>query len=96
MPVSLSVRVFHMQKEIVMSAVNEWMSLGEAAQALKTTELNVLMHVKRGLLEGREEEDGWTVSAESLMVFWARNDANRKVDLCRSGCGHAGGCGSCG
>jgi len=79
-----------------MSTVIERMSLDEAAQTLKTTELNVLMHIKRGLLEGREEEDGWTVSGESLIVFMARHDGHRKVDLCGSGCGRADGCGSCG
>jgi len=79
-----------------MSTKIERMSLGEAAQVLKTTELNVLMHIKRGLLEGREEESGWTISGESLIVFMARNDGHRQVDLCRSGCAHAGGCGSCG
>ncbi|PNU18951.1 hypothetical protein C2E25_15100 [Geothermobacter hydrogeniphilus] len=69
------------------------MPLAEVAQVLETTELNVLMHIKRGLLDGREEEGGWSVSRESLLIFMARNDGHRKVDLCRSACSQAGGCG---
>lgn len=69
--------------------------LDEVAQALETTPLNVLMHIKRGLLEGFEDENGWSVSGESLMLLLARKGRSKTDVICESGCGHAGGCSGC-
>lgn len=70
------------------------LSLHEVAQVLETTPLNVLMHIKRGLLEGTEEVTGWRVSAASLERFIGCR-GGRKAQLIRGrGCGGSGGCGS--
>lgn len=77
--------------------VTGWTPVAEVAQRLGTTPLNVLMHIKRGLLTGREQEGGWLVDPQSLEALLRKRDAGELPALCRSGCGKpAGGCGSCG
>jgi hypothetical protein len=77
-----------------MNTLIDRMPINDVAQVLETTPLNVLMHVKRGLLEGSEGADGWMISGASLIVFLARNDGKRSATVCGTGCGKAGGCGS--
>lgn len=69
--------------------------LDEVAQALETTPLNVLMHIKRGLLEGFEDDNGWSVSGESLMLLLARNGSRKSELICKTSCGGASGCSGC-
>ena len=73
------------------------MPLEEAAKALKTTPLNILMHVKRGMLVGVEEEDGWMIDKNSLTALIAKTGGSKADGVCSSGCAkkHAcgGGCG---
>ena len=70
--------------------------IAEVAQRLHTTPLNVLMHIKRGLLRGCEGEDGWQIDRTSLESFLAAS-GGKASDVCASGCAakHAcgGGCG---
>ena len=70
-------------------------SLAEAAKALKTTELNVLMHIKRRLLEGAETAGGWQVSRASLEALLAGGTVSREQVVCPPSCGRHGGCSSC-
>ena len=76
---------------------NQMMPLEEAAKALKTTPLNILMHVKRGMLVGVEEEDGWMIDKNSLTALIAKTGGSKADGVCSSGCAkkHAcgGGCG---
>lgn len=72
----------------------EHISLAVAAAQLQTTPLNVLMHVKRGLLRGTEELDGWQIETASLQELQQRRLEQGTVPVCRKGCGAAGGCGS--
>lgn len=75
----------------------EWLSLVSAAEQLGSTPLNVLMHIKRGLLAGREGAAGWLVDADSLATLLARRQNGAVPAVCRSGCSkQAGSCGSCG
>lgn len=76
-----------------MHTIIDRLPIQDVAQALGTTPLNVLMHIKRGYLEGVEEPGGWTISGESLMVFMARNNGRKRQFVCASTCGKAGGCG---
>lgn len=69
--------------------------IGEAARTLKTTELNVLMHIKRGLLEGVEDVGGWQVTAASLAALAAAGPAPKGQVVCPPSCGKGGGCSSC-
>jgi len=73
----------------------ELVPISEAAQTLKTTELNVLMHIKRGLLQGQEGEEGWQVTAASLAALAAAGPAQKGQVVCPPSCGKASGCSSC-
>ena len=73
-----------------------WIPVAEVAQLLGTTALNVLMHIKRGLLVGREQEGDWLVDPESLAELLRKREAGTLPAVCQSGCSKkAGGCGSC-
>ena len=77
--------------------VENWIPIAKAAQLLATTPLNVLMHIKRGLLVGREQEGDWLVDPESLAALLRKREAGKLPAVCQSGCSKkADGCGSCG
>jgi hypothetical protein len=64
---------------------------------MATTELNVLMHIKRSLLDGREVQGAWYVSSESLAAFREKDGGEKIRVVCKPGCAASkGGCGSCG
>lgn len=68
--------------------------LSEAAERMGTTELNVLMHLKRGFLIGEENQGQWYVHETSLKGFLAANSHSKVETVCQSGrCRHS--CGSC-
>jgi hypothetical protein len=69
--------------------------IGEAAKTLKTKELNVLMHIKRGLLQGLEGAEGWQVTAASLTALVGAGPAEKSQEVCPPSCGKGGGCSSC-
>ena len=73
-----------------------WTPVAEVAQRLGTTPLNVLMHIKRGLLIGVEREDGWLVAPESLATLIQQRAAGELPAVCQSGCSKNHGCQSCG
>ncbi|SHJ72581.1 hypothetical protein SAMN02745165_03018 [Malonomonas rubra DSM 5091] len=72
----------------------EKLTVDEVATTMKTTPVNVMMHIKRGLLAGEEIDGSWYVAADSLASYL--NDANRghngSVCKAKSHCG--GGCSS--
>ncbi|HKL27374.1 MAG TPA: hypothetical protein VJ910_14210 [Desulfuromonadales bacterium] len=65
--------------------------LAEAARRMKTTPLNVLMHVKRGLLEGTEVNGNWLIDGRSLEALLAET-GGRSDNVCTSGCTGGHGC----
>jgi len=54
------------------------------AVKMNTTPLNVLMHIKRGLLKGIEEDGVWLVDCKSLEALLA--ESGGKAEVCASGC----------
>ena len=65
--------------------------LSEVAAQLATTELHVLMHIKKGLLEAQEIEGQWFVKRESLAQFQSSDPPDKSSILqCKSHC--CGGC----
>ena len=72
------------------------LTVAAVAKELKTTPLNVLMHIKRGLLNGMEVDGVWYVSAESLNKYLSQANEAAHGNLCqsKSHCQH--GCSSCG
>lgn len=71
---------------------NEWLSVPEAAEAMKTTSINVMMHIKRGLLVGEEVDGTWRVFASSLANYLSHSKGASPGSLCKKSCGH--GCSS--
>lgn len=72
----------------------EKISLDEAASRLQSTPLNVLMHIKRGLLAGVEIDDSWWIEVASLESFLADREEPSMAQVCQSSCAHK--CPSCG
>ena len=75
---------------------DNWIPTAQAAEKLGTTPLNILMHIKRGLLFGVENDGVWLVESASLEALIRKREAGNMAVVCQSGCTkHAGGCGSC-
>ncbi len=69
--------------------------LNEAADRMQSTPVNVLMHIKRGLLHGREIDGSWYVDASSLESYLLRRQQDGvRSEVCQSRCEHK--CSSCG
>jgi hypothetical protein len=88
------------QKEMMMAIHMEgphgWITIAQAADELGTTPLNVLMHIKRGLLLGEEIDGAWRVESLSLAALCRQRTEGVLPAVCKSHCSKAGGCGSCG
>ena len=65
----------------------------EAAKIMQTTPLNVLMHIKRGLLKGTEEAGQWYVEKESLETLLNQTGGGKAEGVCASGCAKKHACG---
>lgn len=76
-----------------MSEQTQMLPIAEAAQRLQTTPLNVLMHIKRGLLKGVEENGAWLVDGAGLDALQARTGGGKAADVCASQCAKKHACG---
>lgn len=63
---------------------NQWMTIDAAAEAMNSTPLNVLMHVKRGLIHGVEHDNQWLVDRQDVETIVAKS-GGRKMDTVFSG-----------
>lgn len=72
----------------------ERLSVTAVAEVMKTTSLNVMMHIKRGLIAGEEIDGVWYVAADTLASYMNRAGGAAHGSLCKSNCKH--GCSSCG
>ncbi|NIW45309.1 MAG: hypothetical protein GWN30_11305 [Gammaproteobacteria bacterium] len=68
-------------------------NISQVAKILNTTQLNILMHIKRGLLKGSEENGGWMIEKASLDNFMEKNGESKAADVCASGCAQKHACG---
>lgn len=73
--------------------MKEKVPISVVAETLNTTPLNVLMHVKRGLLDGTEEEGGWMIVKASLEALVSKTGGSKADDICASGCAKKHLCG---
>lgn len=71
-----------------MIAESELLSVAAVANVLKTTPLNVLMHIKRGLLSGEEVDGVWYVLATSLDNYLLNTEGAAHGSLCKRHCKH--------
>jgi len=77
-----------------MMATSKHIPLNVAAIKTHSTTLNLLMHIKRGLLPATEEQGQWFINEADLNAFIADNRKTEPGELCiHTGCGK--GCGSC-
>lgn len=67
----------------------------DVAKELGTTALNVMMHIKRRLLAGREIEGKWYITGESLAQYRLEGAERSGLTLCSQSCSSKSGCGSC-
>jgi hypothetical protein len=72
-----------------------FMTIAEAAQLLETTEMRVLMMLKKNELQGKMEDEAWYVDRSTLNL----SDKPKAADIvspggCGGGCGgNSSGCG---
>jgi hypothetical protein len=64
-----------------------FVELAEAAKLLETTEMRVLMMLKKNELQGKMENEAWYVDRSSLNIC-AKPKAS---DIVKPGCGSGGG-----
>lgn len=64
----------------------------DAARELRTTSVNVYMHIKRKLIVGREVDGEWFIEADSFARFLAQS-GGKATGLIRKHCQKGGGCG---
>ena len=73
-------------------AINKHIPLEVAASKAHATTLNLLLHIKRGLLAAEERNGRWFISEADLNDFIADN--RKPGEICvHNSCGK--GCGSC-
>ncbi len=70
------------------------LSIDAVAERMQTTKLNVLMHIKRGLLSGEEQDGRWYVAETDLQDFLTSDKRTKVKIICKSN-SCAKGCGSC-
>ena len=70
-------------------AGTNFVPVAEAAQLLETTEMRVLMLIKKNELQGKMEDEAWYVDRSSLKLC----EKPKAADIVRPG-GCGGGCGS--
>jgi hypothetical protein len=69
------------------------LSITEAAQILQTTPLNILMHIKRGLLKGTEDDGQWLIERAGIDALMKKTGGRKADDVCTSGCARQHACG---
>lgn len=67
--------------------------ISQVAEAMNTTQLNVLMHIKRGLLKAVEEDGVWMIDCQSLEALMQQTGGSKASDICASGCAKKHACG---
>jgi len=77
-----------------MTATVEKLSIAEVATAMKTTSLNVMMHIKRGLLVGEEIDGVWYIPADSLASYLSQPERGSNVSVCKAKSHCGSGCSS--
>jgi len=74
------------------TGTEETVPVMEAAEALGTTHLRILMLIKEGALKGGQDGGEWFVTRDSLDCFGKHGSDVQAKSTCRSACGW----GSCG
>lgn len=67
-----------------MTGQTEKLTVAEVATSMKTTPINVMMHIKRGLLAGEEIDGSWYVPADSLATYLSKTTGAARGSICKS------------
>lgn len=70
----------------------ELVTAESAAEQLSTTPLNILMHIKRGVLKGQECDGAWFVLSDSLERFVEENGGKKGSTVCQKKCSCTSSC----
>jgi len=73
----------------------DWLSLDEAAAELGSTRLNVLMHIKRGLLPAQEVDGEWRIDMTDWKNYLDSAERKQNTEVCAKKTCRAHGCGGC-
>jgi hypothetical protein len=68
--------------------------IAEAASHMGTTEMNILIHIRRGLLAGEECDGNWFIDADSLAKLMNKSGCDKTDVIVKNSC--AGCSGNCG
>ena len=71
----------------------QMITITAVAERMQTTPLNVLMHIKRGWLNGQEDDGKWMIDSSSLDKLLAKTGGSKAEDVCASGCSKKHSCG---
>ncbi len=77
-----------------MTLSTDRLTVAEVAKTMKTTEINVMMHIKKQLISAEEIDGTWFVAKGSLMSYLDKTDRPQPNNLCKSSCKR--GCSGCG
>ncbi len=72
---------------------NQMISIEAVAEKMQTTQLNVLMHIKRGLLAGQEKDGMWMIDSTSFEKLLTKTEGRKVENICASGCSKKHSCG---
>jgi hypothetical protein len=70
------------------------LTVAEVATTMKTTPINVMMHIKRGLLAGEEIDGAWYVPADSLASYLSDTSRGSNGSVCKAKSHCGSGCSS--
>jgi len=70
------------------------LTVAEVATSMNTTPINVMMHIKRGLLAGEEIDGAWYVPADSLATYLSDSNRGHNGSVCKAKSHRCGGCSS--
>jgi hypothetical protein len=73
--------------------ITSWLTLDDAASAMKTTKVHLLMMVKRGLVRGLEQDGGWFVDPKEIAALTTRPESGRVFN--QAHCKGHSSCGGC-
>lgn len=71
------------------------MPIDSVARKLETTKLNVLMYIKRGILDGYENDGSWYITESSFYKYLVSDELKNTQVCATKSCSHScgGGCG---
>ena len=69
-----------------------YLTVEEAAEALATTEMRVLMLMREKELVGMQLEGKWLITADSVAAWQAKGSVAKPVAGCATSCTSAKGC----